>query len=183
MPFVRVGGSGSFENALRKFKKQCEREGILSEIKIGDTTAVIIAQATIDADDEPNSDQRDLTVVKVGSCEHVFNHLANIMITGHTINRQAKRQHGFTKAIIGLTAVILNQVAGHRHEAGVPPGCLNMTEDVLKGGMGYRASQTRMRISEQVWVCDMQDPKWICRRLNSATSLCWRGFPQSPGRG
>jgi len=33
MPFVRVGGSGSFENALRKFKKQCEREGILSEIK------------------------------------------------------------------------------------------------------------------------------------------------------
>jgi small subunit ribosomal protein S21 len=33
MPFIRVGGSGSFENALRKFKKQCEREGILSEIK------------------------------------------------------------------------------------------------------------------------------------------------------
>ncbi len=33
MPYVRVGGSGSFENALRKFKKQCEREGILQEIK------------------------------------------------------------------------------------------------------------------------------------------------------
>jgi small subunit ribosomal protein S21 len=33
MPFVKVSGSGSFENALRKFKKQCEREGILSEIK------------------------------------------------------------------------------------------------------------------------------------------------------
>ncbi len=33
MPFMKVGGSGSFENALRKFKKQCEREGILSEIK------------------------------------------------------------------------------------------------------------------------------------------------------
>ncbi len=33
MPFVKVGGSGSLENALRKFKKQCEREGILSEIK------------------------------------------------------------------------------------------------------------------------------------------------------
>jgi len=33
MPFVRVGESESFENALRKFKKQCEREGILSEIK------------------------------------------------------------------------------------------------------------------------------------------------------
>lgn len=33
MPFVRVGENESFENALRKFKKQCEREGILSEIK------------------------------------------------------------------------------------------------------------------------------------------------------
>jgi len=33
MPVVRVTESESFENALKKFKKQCEREGILSEIK------------------------------------------------------------------------------------------------------------------------------------------------------
>lgn len=33
MPVVRVSESGSFENALKKFKRQCEREGILSEIK------------------------------------------------------------------------------------------------------------------------------------------------------
>ncbi|MDH5203955.1 MAG: 30S ribosomal protein S21 [Nitrospirota bacterium] len=33
MPFVRVRESESFENALKKFKKQCEKEGILSEIK------------------------------------------------------------------------------------------------------------------------------------------------------
>ncbi len=33
MPFIRVGESESFENALKKFKKQCEREGILSEVK------------------------------------------------------------------------------------------------------------------------------------------------------
>jgi len=33
MPLVRVRESDSFENALKKFKKQCEREGILSEIK------------------------------------------------------------------------------------------------------------------------------------------------------
>ncbi|HYA12665.1 MAG TPA: 30S ribosomal protein S21 [Thermodesulfovibrionales bacterium] len=33
MPVVRVHESESFENALRKFKKQCEREGILSDIK------------------------------------------------------------------------------------------------------------------------------------------------------
>jgi small subunit ribosomal protein S21 len=33
MPVVRVLEGESFENALRKFKKQCEREGILSEIK------------------------------------------------------------------------------------------------------------------------------------------------------
>lgn len=33
MPFVRVKESDSFENALKKFKKQCEKEGILSEIK------------------------------------------------------------------------------------------------------------------------------------------------------
>ena len=33
MPFVRVRENGSFENALKKFKKQCEKEGILSEIK------------------------------------------------------------------------------------------------------------------------------------------------------
>jgi len=33
MPVVRVGDNESFENALKKFKKQCEREGILSEVK------------------------------------------------------------------------------------------------------------------------------------------------------
>ncbi len=33
MPSVKVHESDSFENALRRFKKQCEREGILSEIK------------------------------------------------------------------------------------------------------------------------------------------------------
>jgi len=33
MTFVRVGENESFENALKKFKRQCEREGILSEIK------------------------------------------------------------------------------------------------------------------------------------------------------
>ncbi len=33
MPTVRVREKESFENALKKFKKQCEREGILSEIK------------------------------------------------------------------------------------------------------------------------------------------------------
>ncbi|HCC69095.1 MAG TPA: 30S ribosomal protein S21 [Nitrospiraceae bacterium] len=33
MPLVRVRENESFENALRKFKKQCEREGILSEIR------------------------------------------------------------------------------------------------------------------------------------------------------
>jgi small subunit ribosomal protein S21 len=33
MPMVKLGEKESFENALKKFKKQCEREGILSEIK------------------------------------------------------------------------------------------------------------------------------------------------------
>jgi len=33
MPSVKVRENESFENALRKFKKQCEREGILSEVK------------------------------------------------------------------------------------------------------------------------------------------------------
>lgn len=33
MPYVRVRESDSFENALKKFKKQCEKDGILSEIK------------------------------------------------------------------------------------------------------------------------------------------------------
>jgi small subunit ribosomal protein S21 len=33
MPVVRVRDKESFENALKKFKKQCEKEGILSEIK------------------------------------------------------------------------------------------------------------------------------------------------------
>jgi small subunit ribosomal protein S21 len=33
MPFVKVKENESFENAIRKFKKQCEREGILSEVR------------------------------------------------------------------------------------------------------------------------------------------------------
>jgi len=33
MPVVKVKETESFENALRRFKKQCEREGVLSEIK------------------------------------------------------------------------------------------------------------------------------------------------------
>ena len=33
MPYVRVRESDSFENALRRFKKQCEKDGILSDVK------------------------------------------------------------------------------------------------------------------------------------------------------
>ena len=33
MPLVRVKESDSFEIALKRFKKQCEKEGILSEVK------------------------------------------------------------------------------------------------------------------------------------------------------
>ena len=33
MPYIRVRESDSFENALKRFKKQCEKEGILSEVK------------------------------------------------------------------------------------------------------------------------------------------------------
>jgi small subunit ribosomal protein S21 len=33
MPSVKVRDTESFESALKHFKKQCEREGILSEIK------------------------------------------------------------------------------------------------------------------------------------------------------
>jgi len=33
MPNVRVKSSESFEGAVRRFKKQCEKEGILSEVR------------------------------------------------------------------------------------------------------------------------------------------------------
>ncbi|MCX8030674.1 MAG: 30S ribosomal protein S21 [Thermodesulfovibrionales bacterium] len=33
MPSIKVKDNESFETALKHFKKQCEREGILSEIK------------------------------------------------------------------------------------------------------------------------------------------------------
>jgi small subunit ribosomal protein S21 len=33
MPSIRVRENDSFENALKKFKKQCEKDGILSEVK------------------------------------------------------------------------------------------------------------------------------------------------------
>ncbi len=33
MPLVKVRENESFENAIRKFKKQCEREGVLSEVR------------------------------------------------------------------------------------------------------------------------------------------------------
>jgi small subunit ribosomal protein S21 len=33
MPSVKVQEGESFEAALKKFKRQCEREGILSEVK------------------------------------------------------------------------------------------------------------------------------------------------------
>lgn len=33
MPLVKVRENESIENALRKFKKQCEREGILSDVR------------------------------------------------------------------------------------------------------------------------------------------------------
>ncbi len=33
MPGVKIRENESFENALKKFKRQCEKAGILSEIK------------------------------------------------------------------------------------------------------------------------------------------------------
>jgi len=33
MPSVRVASEGSFEAALKKFKRECQRSGILSDVK------------------------------------------------------------------------------------------------------------------------------------------------------
>ena len=33
MPNVRIRSSESFEKALRRFKKECEKEGIFSEVR------------------------------------------------------------------------------------------------------------------------------------------------------
>jgi small subunit ribosomal protein S21 len=33
MPYVQVREDESFENALRRFKRKCEKEGILTELK------------------------------------------------------------------------------------------------------------------------------------------------------
>ena len=33
MPFVQVREEESFENALRRFKRKCEKEGILTELR------------------------------------------------------------------------------------------------------------------------------------------------------
>lgn len=33
MPHVRIGEGESLETALKKFRKQCTREGIISEVK------------------------------------------------------------------------------------------------------------------------------------------------------
>ncbi len=33
MPVVKVRENESFENAIRKFKKQCDKEGIISEVR------------------------------------------------------------------------------------------------------------------------------------------------------
>lgn len=33
MPGVRVNDGESFENAIKRFKKQCEKAGILSEVR------------------------------------------------------------------------------------------------------------------------------------------------------
>lgn len=33
MPGIRIRENESFENALRRFKKQCEKTGILSEVR------------------------------------------------------------------------------------------------------------------------------------------------------
>ena len=33
MPIIRVRSGDSFEGALKRFKKQCEKEGILSEVR------------------------------------------------------------------------------------------------------------------------------------------------------
>jgi small subunit ribosomal protein S21 len=33
MPGIRINDGESFENALKRFKKQCEKAGILSEVR------------------------------------------------------------------------------------------------------------------------------------------------------
>jgi small subunit ribosomal protein S21 len=33
MPGVRINDGESFENALKRFKKQCEKAGVLSEVR------------------------------------------------------------------------------------------------------------------------------------------------------
>ena len=91
-----------------------------------------IVGATINAGDQPGSVYDGLTVIKLGPGKRVFHHRTHIMIAGHAVHGETERQHRFAKVLVGLTAVVLNQVACHRHHVGVPTGSLDMAEHFLK---------------------------------------------------
>ena len=85
-----------------------------------DAAGGFIVDATIDSGNEPCSICDRVTVMKFGTGKRIFHQVANIVIAGHAIHRQSEGKHCFAKALVSLAAVVLNQVAGHRHHVGVP---------------------------------------------------------------
>ena len=78
------------------------------------------------------------------------------------MDRESQRRKLITKFLVGGRTVVLDQVTGDRHDIGGPIGRLNVVQDSLQRIVRYGATQTLVRISEQMRIRNLQYPNWIC---------------------
>ncbi len=77
-----VLGGRRFEHGLQPF-----------HFMIIDTTGCVIANATINAGDQPGAIYDRRTVMKLGTGKRIFHHIAIIVIAGHAIHGESERKH------------------------------------------------------------------------------------------
>lgn len=96
-------------------------------------------------------------------CSHRF---ANIVIAGHAIDGQAQWRKQVAKMLIGASGVILNQIAGHDDNVGLPVAIDVIGKHGAKRRMGHCAAEAALCVGEQMRVCQVQYPERISGIVN-----------------
>ena len=123
----------------------------------------ITRNAAVEPYDEPVADLFMGTVGKRRGTADPLHQLTYVVVSGHAVHAHVQRQQQFSKSIVSLRRIVLDQVAGDDDPVRQPVAGLIVIENALQRRVRGEAAQAAFRIGKQMRVCNVQNPYQFTR--------------------
>ena len=116
-----------------------------------------IGLAAIEAHEQPVAHLFICAVRKRWHTTNAPHQRPHVVIARHAVHTKIQRQHQFSKPIVRLRRIILDQIAGDNDAIGNPVACLVVVENPLQRCLRLGTAQGPVSSSEQMRIRKVQD--------------------------